>query len=78
MTKFSELEAEIGEKTEEVVALLKTIDEQVEVLFEGAKDPEVPESFANTVRSSMQRIKDEAGKIATDDSAGGGEEPPPV
>lgn len=69
MTTFKELGDEIQNKATEVVALLQTIDQQVEALFDAVKNPQVPEEVAAQIRASVQAIQDKAAVVATDDEA---------
>ena len=64
MGRLEDLEA----AQKEVVVLLKTIDAQVEALFEVIKQPDVSESAAARLTLGLNEIKAAAEAIATDDA----------
>lgn len=63
MTNLENLTA----KQDEILALLKTIDEQVEALFEVIKAGDVPDAAAAKLTEGLDAIKAAAVAVGTDD-----------
>ncbi len=73
MGRLEELEA----KQEEVVVLLKTIDEQVEQMFDVIKNSSVSEAAAVRLSAGLDKIKEAAAAIAVDSEPAPAPEPTP-
>lgn len=67
MAKFDALKDDLLAKQAEILALLETLDTQVEAMFEVIKSGEVPDEAAAQLTKGLEDIKAAAAKVATDD-----------